>query len=417
MATVAEVAPPVGPACSEPAEVVEQLVRPLPALARSTPNEQVMRFWSDHPEQEIAAVLDGDRPVGLLTRHGFMEAWARPFQREVFARKPCDAFMDRQPLVVEVSLPVPELAARAVRAGARVLRDGFIACRGGRYAGVGTGFSILEASAAAEAARSAQLRANVDYASLIQRSQLEVSAEALAAAWPDHALRWVARDVVGGDCFLFRARPEGLFGAVLDCTGHGVSGAFMTLITLAALERTLDASGDALPDPGAVLGALNVRVKLALGQRAGTTGAAGRSDDGCDGACFVIPSDRREVRYAGARLPLLVATEAGVEALQGSRTSIGYRSTPDDQAWQTSRVALPQPGALVLVTDGVTDQVGGPRRIPFGRKRLAASVARAGLCGGVGMLAALERDLEGWQGSEPRRDDLTALVLATGRAP
>jgi serine phosphatase RsbU (regulator of sigma subunit) len=344
-----------------------------------------------------------------------MEIWARPFQRELWGRRACEMLMDREPLVVDVADPLHAVAARAVRLGARVLRDGFVAVRDGKYAGVGTGFAILEASAALEAARAAQLVANVEYASLIQRSQMDVSREELATSWPAHALRWDPRDVVGGDCFLFRARPEGLVGAVIDCTGHGVSGAFMTLIVLSALERALDAAAAGLPDPGALLGALSREVKRVLGQR-GSAARTGRSDDGFDGACFAIPSRGSEILFAGARLPMLVATADGVESVEGSRTNGGYRSTRDDEAWATRRIALPAAGALVIATDGVTDQVGGPRAIPFGRRRLAATVGEVATRGASVVLERVTAALSEWQGKEPRRDDVTVVVLGTGRA-
>jgi serine phosphatase RsbU (regulator of sigma subunit) len=402
-------------AIAAPPETAGELVHPLPVVEAGTTNERVMQFFAEHPEQEVAAVVEGGRPTGLLGRHAFMETWARPFQRDLWGRRACELLMDRNPLVVEVSDPLPVLAARAVQAGARVLRDGFVAVRNGTYVGVGTGFAILEASAALEAARASQIVANVEYASLIQRSQLDVSRRELAAAWPDHALRWDPRDTVGGDCFLFRARPEGLVGAVIDCTGHGVSGAFMTLIVLSALERALDVA-TGLPDPGALLGALSQRVKRVLGQRGEETARAGSSDDGFDGACIAIPAERREALFAGARLPLLVASAGGVDIVEGSRRSGGYRSTPDDEVWDTHRVALPEHGALVIATDGVTDQIGGTHPIPFGKRRLVAAVAGVAAGGTAAVVARIGEALAAWQGQESRRDDVTVVALGTGRA-
>jgi serine phosphatase RsbU (regulator of sigma subunit) len=402
-------------ATGAPPEFAGDLVRELPAIEKGTTNERVMQFFADNPAQDVAAVVDQGRPVGLLGRHSFMETWARPFQRELWGRRGCETLMDGDPLVVDIAAPLPVLAARAVRIGARVLRDGFVAVRDGKYAGVGTGFAILEASAALEAARASQLLANVEYASLIQRSQLEVSRGELAKAWQDQALRWEPRDTVGGDCFLFRDRPEGLVGAVIDCTGHGVSGAFMTLIVLSALERAVDACASGLPDPGALLGEVSRRVKCVLGQR-GDAAREGLSDDGFDAACVAIPKGGREALYAGARLPLLVATAGEVETVWGSRTSGGYRSTPDDEAWTTQRVPLPRLGALVLATDGVTDQVGGPRGIPFGRRRLQATILEAASGGAGAVVEAVGAAVAEWQGDEPRRDDLTVVALGSGRA-
>jgi serine phosphatase RsbU (regulator of sigma subunit) len=163
-----------------------------------------------------------------------------------------------------------------------------------------------------------------------------------------------------------------------------------------------------------VLGAVSRTVKRMLGQR-GDGARTGLADDGFDGGCIVIPADAREARWAGARLPLLVASSNGVEVVEGSRTSGGYRSTPDDAVWETRRVALPAKGALVIATDGVTDQIGEARAIPFGKRRLAATVAEVATHGAPAVLERIGEALAGWQGAEHRRDDVTVVALGTGR--
>lgn len=390
-----------------------QLAHALPVLDAAQTNEAAMAFWQAHPGQESAAVVREGRPVGLLNRHAFMEVWAQPFKRELFGRKACESWMDAAPLVVDAGLPLRELAARAVQAGTRALAHGFITVAAdGRYHGIGTGLALLEATSAAEAARARDVRASIEYASHIQRAQLEVSARELARACPDHALLWEPRDVVGGDCYFFRAHPRGLVGAVLDCTGHGVPGAFMTLIALSVLERAVEEAGAALPDPGALLGALNAGIKRALGQREGEGGSRDGSDDGLDGAAFVLPEGGRLMAWAGARLPLFVVRGERVDVLEPSRVSVGYRDTPGDARWQTQALVLPQGALVALMTDGLPDQVGGLKGIPLGRRRIAETLSA---CAGLPAAEAahtLRRVLADWQREEPRRDDLTALLLS-----
>jgi serine phosphatase RsbU (regulator of sigma subunit) len=392
--------------------------RDLPAVEVSRSNDEVMAHFNARPDLEALAVIEDERPVGLINRSAFLEAYVRPFAREIYGRKSCAAWMDRAPLVVEVDTPVELLVHRAVAWGAKVLKDGFITVRAGRYAGIGTGFALLEAMSAIEAEKTRQLLASIEYASMIQRSHLGPSDEALARAVPDHAVAWLPRDVVGGDCYFFRETRRGLFGAVLDCTGHGVPGAFMTLIALSFLDQHV---GDERCEPGEVLAALDAQIKRVLGQDGGAdeTGRIDHSDDGLDGACLLLQSGGEELLFAGARLPLFLARQDGQPAtvIDGERMSVGYQDTPAGHAWTTQRIAL-RPGDLVTIaTDGVFDQVGGPKRIGFGRRRLAQLVGDHRGHPAAALPGAFRQAFDAWQGNQARRDDVTLVALAiAGRA-
>ncbi len=375
-----------------------------------------MRFWEAHPQQERVAVLQGERPVGLVSRTAFMEAWARPFQRELFGRRHCTLWMDGSPLTVEESVPVDALFQRALRAGGAALREGFVVTRGGGYAGVGSGSALLDAAAELDQLRTTRLLESIRYASILQRANLAASDRALAAGLPEHALLWSPREAVGGDCYFFRRLSGGLFGAVLDCTGHGVPGAFMTLIALSILERAIP-DGAAFADPAAALQALHVGIRRMLDQESGPEGLAGpASDDGLDGVCFLLPEGGGEIAFAAARLGMLVAPPGqDVVAVEADRFSIGYRDTERDRRWTTRRVPLPPGSIVVVATDGVTDQVGGPRGIAFGRRRLAEAVRAAQERGPAAVRDGVAEALEAWQGAEPRRDDVTVLAFRRGR--
>jgi len=396
-----------------PVATAGEIAWPRPTIDLTRTNAEVMTFFGENRDLEAVAVLKEGAPVGLLNRKTFLEAYVKPFAREVFGRRSCAEWMDRTPLLVDAKTPVDQLVRAAIAAGAKVLKDGFITTAGGRYDGIGTGFALVEAMSALEVERSRRLVESIAYASMIQRSHLRTSDDELAAALADHGLVWEPRDVVGGDCYFFRRFPEGLFGAVLDCTGHGVPGAFMTLIALSYLEHAVTAQARA---PGATLGGLNRYIKQVLRQRTAEADADGltRSDDGLDGLCFWLPAGGTELEFAGAHLGIFVAHvgEGPAEHLVGERASVGYHDTSDDQTWPTRRAAL-RPGSLVAVaTDGVFDQVGGLRRIALGRRRLADLFGSARALGARGAAGRLQDAVREWQGEEPRRDDLTLLVLA-----
>jgi serine phosphatase RsbU (regulator of sigma subunit) len=143
---------------------------------------------------------------------------------------------------------------------------------------------------------------------------------------------------------------------------------------------------------------------------------AGVSDDGLDGVCFFLPMDGRELRVASAHFPVLLqAADAPEPALvAGERTSVGYAETSADQRWPSQRIAL-EPGSLVVMaTDGCTDQIGGPTRTAFGRRRITALLSRHRGRGAADFAKAFRSEYEAWRGEELRRDDMMMLIFRVG---
>lgn len=377
-------------------------------------NEALHRLFCAEPQLETVPVVENDRPIGLVNRHIFMEQYARPYGREVYGMKSSLAFMYKNPLTVEADTPIESLVKAAVAEGGRALRDGFIVTRDGEYLGLGTGFALLRAMSDLESEKTRQLLSSIHYASLIQRSHLVESDRVLHACLPGHGLLWEPRDVVGGDAYFFRDTPHGLVGCVFDCTGHGVPGAFMTLIVLSFLEQAVPMDGADAVDPGVLLGRLHRYIKRVLQQAdAQADGSAKASNDGLDACLFVLAPDRRRLRCASAKLALLCVRGDGgeVEVSEGQKAGIGYADTPEDSVWTTRTLDLAPGTLLVIATDGVTDQIGGPKAIAHGRRRLCAFVDRHRHEHPVGFVQQFCESLGDWQGAQRRRDDVTLLAF------
>ena len=243
---------------------------------------------------------------------------------------------------------------------------------------------------------------SIRYASRIQSAILPAR-DALTRASRDHFLIWEPRDVVGGDFFWFHPVQGGQVVMVGDCTGHGVPGAFMTLIACGLLDRILQSV--APDEPSRVLGELHRGLQVLLGQDHGE----GETDDGLEaGVCFVSDAERRMV-FSGARLSLWRANGGAVDEIKGDRAGIGYRRFAHDMAFTDVPLELTNGAAFYLATDGLIDQVGGPRRRSFGKKRFASFIAEQRGRPMPEQGVALMQVLAAYQGSETRRDDLTAL--------
>jgi serine phosphatase RsbU (regulator of sigma subunit) len=154
-----------------------------------------------------------------------------------------------------------------------------------------------------------------------------------------------------------------------------------------------------------VLGELHRGLQVLLGQDQGD----GETDDGLEaGACFISETGHQLV-FAGARLSLWRTTGGAVDEIKGDRAGIGYRRFANDLSFTDVPLALENGSAFYLTTDGLIDQVGGPRRISFGKRRFAAFIAEHQARPMPEQGEALRQAVATYQGGERRRDDLTVL--------
>lgn len=388
----------------------EDLAAPTPSVTTDHTNQDVLDVFGLHRDLACLPVTEQGKPIGLINRSIFLSQMSKPYHRELYNRKSCIAFMDKEPLVVDAAMSIDALTFRTVEYGEKALADGFIIARDGQYIGLGQGLQLMRVVADMQAERNRQIMHSIDYASTIQRAMLRTSRESLAATLPDAALVWEPRDVVGGDFYHFAAFEDGWFAALADCTGHGVPGAFMTLIASSLLGQALDQLGPR--DPGALLAAVNRGIKQMLGQNdrePRLVPDASASDDGMDAAFFWFDNATRALTFAGAKSFVFVRQPGDVdgEMVNGARMGVGYVDTAMDFAWQNVTVPT-QTGTLVFVTtDGLVDQIGGPREIAFGKRRMREAICAQPDASAVSVSETVLDAHRAWQGEQRRRDDLT----------
>jgi serine phosphatase RsbU (regulator of sigma subunit) len=372
-------------------------------------NFAVLELFTAERELNSLPVIRDGLPVGLISRNNFMSRMSKPFHHELYGKKSCTAFMDDAPLIVDAGMSMEALTFRAVEFGEKALADGFIITRGGTLAGVGFGLQLMNAAANMQAEKNRQIMHSIDYASVIQRAMLRDSRDGLLAGLADGHLEWQPRDVVGGDFYHFTAYPDGWFAAIADCTGHGVPGAFMTLIASSALVQALQRIGPR--DPAALLGEISRNVKTMLGQRERGDQAA-ESNDGLDAAFLWFDRDSRTLTFAGARVAvLMVAPGHEVATMDTERMGAGYVDTPADFRWTNQQACLPPGAVLFVTTDGLVDQIGGPKEIAYGKRRIRDVLSARRDDSSAQIATALLTDFQQWQGAQPRRDDLTFFCL------
>ncbi|MBS1186793.1 MAG: protein-serine/threonine phosphatase [Burkholderiaceae bacterium] len=377
-----------------------------PSIAAERNNATVLEIFSKHRELISLPVLENDRPIGLISRNIFMSQMSRPFQREIYDKKSCIAFMDKDPLIVDADTGVEQIAEMAVQMGDKTLADGFVIVKDGKLMGLASGLELMRVVVELQAEKNRHVMQSIEYASVIQRAMLSTSHEAMAGELDDAFLVWEPRDLVGGDFYHFERLGDGWFAAVADCTGHGVPGAFLTLIASSALKQAIDRHG--ARDPAKLLEEVNRSIKHALGQNDGDSRWS-ESDEGMDAVFMCYDATMRKLTFAGAKLPLfvLVPDEPGVKMVDGERIGLGYVNTPEDAAWTSKILSLPEGAIVIATTDGFTDQIGGLKNISYGKRRLRDSIIAQRQLPMKAFADVLMDEFKAYQGQQMRRDDVT----------
>ncbi|MGE7414894.1 SpoIIE family protein phosphatase [Methylobacterium tarhaniae] len=253
---------------------------------------------------------------------------------------------------------------------------------------------------------------SLQYARRVQQAVLP-GPEALRGQALEVAVLWEPLHVVGGDYFWMEEIDGLAIVVVADCTGHGVPGAFLTLIVATALDRILHDQG--LRRPEAILAALDTLVRARLRQEAGDgAGASDGSDDGLDCGICVIDRANGALHFAGAGLALTVLAGGETTRIKGRRHGLGYRRTGREDTLAATTIPLADGQTVFLMTDGVSDQMGGASRRLLGHRGVAEILKRHRDLPLDGQVAALEAALAAHRGSEPRRDDMTLVAFRPG---
>ncbi|HEC53516.1 hypothetical protein LCGC14_0200540 [marine sediment metagenome] len=242
---------------------------------------------------------------------------------------------------------------------------------------------------------------SIDYASLIQRSILP-NRELVNALGQHHAVLWRPRDVVGGDFYIFRSENQRCLFGVVDCAGHGVPGALMTMLAHAALEQAINDCG--LADPAATLQRTDQIVRSMLSDSAEYKSVATNMDVGL----AYVDLDQRRVVFSGAKIALYHSDGNSVEHVAGARRALGDKRLGD---YQNSEVSLETGRTFYLCTDGFLDQAGGEQGFGFGNSRFAEMLCQHAKLPLQQQSTAFSDTLAAYQGDYPQRDDITMLCF------
>ena len=195
---------------------------------------------------------------------------------------------------------------------------------------------------------------SINYAKRIQQAKLPKKEE-IYSALPQSFVLFKPKDIVSGDFYFFHKNEPTIFIAAADCTGHGVPGAFMSMIGSEKLEDAVSQTADT----SEILKLLNKGIKTSLHQSESNESTR----DGMDIALCAIDTKNRIVKYAGANRPIWIIRkgQTEVEETKATKKAIGG-FTEDKQHFDTHEIKLQQGDTFYISTDGYVDQFGGEDR-------------------------------------------------------
>ena len=250
---------------------------------------------------------------------------------------------------------------------------------------------------------------SIDYASLIQGALIPDN-RAFKNYFQDYFSIWHPKDKVGGDIYLFeelRDEDECLL-MVIDCTGHGVPGAFVTML-VKAIERQIVAkiNNDHSIDvsPAWILAYFNRKMKALLNQHSKDS----LSNAGFDGVIIYYNKKEKVLKFAGAETPLFYIEDEELKMIKGNRHSIGYKTSDSEYEFKDHIIETKEGMSFYLTTDGYLDQNGGEKSFPFGKKRFKALIEENYKETMADQQEFFLNELEAYQDEEERNDDVTLV--------
>ncbi len=251
-----------------------------------------------------------------------------------------------------------------------------------------------------------QIKDSIRYAKTIQAAILPP--KELIDKYFESFIIFLPRDIVSGDFYWFAKTGENeFFFAVVDCTGHGVPGAFMSLIASRMLSEIVIEKN--IRKPSSILEELNKTVIHTLNQHSSD------NNDGMDVSLVKIEKRTLDYRiiYSGAKRPLFYYehTQKEIQIIKGDRKSIGgVRSIKSKVRFTDKELFLHHDDIIYLSTDGLIDQ-NNPKRQRFGTPRFVDLLNQIKDFELDQQKIVIERELEAFKQNEPQRDDITIVAL------
>jgi len=364
---------------------------------------------------------------GMISRKRFMELYSKSFRKELYNKKPLRLFLEDdfdKPLCLDETVTIDHAVRTALlRPKDQMYEPIVVRTVQGELQLIDIQVMLLDMAKIYER-QSIELQdtltriqllnvqleesqerilESLNYASTIQDSILPRTAlfDRLFSEW---FTLYQPRDIVGGDLYWLREINGLSLLAVMDCTGHGVPGAFMTMTVNSVLNHIVDTI--CFDDPARILAEMNQVLQKTLHLRHDGDSMV---DAGLDIILCCIDQGQQTLTYAGAGLSLYLFADNELSEIKGGRAGIGYSGSNPDYRYANHICKFGTDTIFYAPTDGFLDENGGSKGFGFGRERFRMMVKQHAQYPLEQQKEHFEKTLAKWRGSRNQRDDITMV--------
>lgn len=247
-----------------------------------------------------------------------------------------------------------------------------------------------------------EIRDSINYAKRIQDA-ISPSEELIHSAFKDSFILFRPKDIISGDFFWFTKENNEIVIAAIDCTGHGVPGALMTVIGNSLLNQIVNVSN--IYDPGEILKQLDAKVLETLHHH-----GAEDTNDGMDVSICNYNPAKKELKFAGAKRSLFLIRGGKCQEVDGDKFPIGSFQYNFKKVFKTHTINLQAEDTVYLFTDGYQDQFGSNEK-KFMKKRFREMLIGIQEESLKDQKTRLEKEIDAWRGNTEQTDDVLVIGM------
>ncbi|MEN9638851.1 MAG: Response regulator aspartate phosphatase [Bacteroidota bacterium] len=246
---------------------------------------------------------------------------------------------------------------------------------------------------------------SINYAKKIQQSTLP-SEEDFENIFDEAFIYFKPKDIISGDFYSYQQIGTKTYIAAIDCTGHGVPGAFMSLIANAKLNKVVNEQG--IVDPAQILLNLHREIRNALHQDGDINE---NMQDGVEMSICAIDNSDNTISFAGAGSNIMIQTEDGLTEYKGQLPGIGGNLIREGVQIETIHIPYRKGEVLFLFSDGYYDQIGGKEGKKLNKKKFREILTRVSEIGLRYGKLTCDAYISEWKMFEPQTDDMMVIGI------
>lgn len=258
------------------------------------------------------------------------------------------------------------------------------------------------------------LTSSIQYARRIQSAVIPRQTDILRY-FNDSFISYHPKDIVSGDFYWYTKKENLFIIAAADCTGHGVPGAFMSMLGVAYLNEIINKTAINIHikalNADDILNQLREKVITSLHQ----SEAKGESKDGMDMALCIIDIESKTLQFAGAYNPVIIIRKGEIIELKGDKMPVSFHQRKDIP-FTRHDFNLKDGDCLYMFSDGYVDQFGGEKKQKYLLKRFKELLLRIYLKPMLEQKSIIEQEYNDWRGDLTQVDDVLVIGFRFGES-